>query len=107
MERAVLLQAQATDRKLGILRRFSDEALRQADWMLSQRTDRSPKRLRDKTYRQVKESSGFQAQMMCDLSRRGVPVNGFIHNSGSDAPGSVAVPMPVRGKGKPTASVGS
>jgi IS605 OrfB family transposase len=69
MERAVLLQTEATGRKLGILRHFSEEALRQANWMLSQRTDRSSKRLQDKTYRQVKESSGFQAQVMCDLSR--------------------------------------
>ena len=69
LERAILLQTEATGRKLGILKQFSDEALRQANWMLSQRTDRSPKRLQDKTYRQVKEASGFQAQVMCDLSR--------------------------------------
>ena len=69
MERAVLLQTEATGRKLGILRHFSEEALRQANWMLSQRTDRSSNRLHDKTYRQVKESSGFQAQVVCDLSR--------------------------------------
>jgi IS605 OrfB family transposase len=38
--------------------------------MLSERgTDRNSKRLQDKTYRQVKQSSGFQAQVMCDLSR--------------------------------------
>jgi len=69
MERAVLLQTESTGRKLGILRHFSEEALRQANWMLSQRTDRSSKRLQDKTYRRVKESTGFQAQVMCDLSR--------------------------------------
>jgi IS605 OrfB family transposase len=69
MERAVLLQTEATGRKVGILRHFSEEALKQANWMLSQRTDRSSKRLQDKTYRRVKESSGFQAQVMCDLSR--------------------------------------
>jgi len=69
MERAVLLQTAATGRKLGILRHFSEEALRQANWMLSQRTDRSARGLQDKTYRRVKESSGFQAQVMCDLSR--------------------------------------
>ena len=70
MDRAVLLQTEPTRRKLGILRRFSGEALKQANWMLSQRgTDRSSKRLQEKTYRQVKESSGFQAQVMCELSR--------------------------------------
>ena len=71
MNRAVLLQAEPTNRKLSILRRFSDEALKQANWMLSQRgtAERSPKRLQDRTYRQEKESSGFQAQVMCDLSR--------------------------------------
>jgi IS605 OrfB family transposase len=69
MERAVLLQTQSTGRKLGILRRFSEEALRQANWMLSQRTDRSSERLQAQTYRRVKDSSGFQAQVMCDLSR--------------------------------------
>jgi IS605 OrfB family transposase len=69
MERAVLLQTEATGRKLGILRHFSEEALKQANWMLSQRTDKSSKRLQDKTYRWVKESSGFQAQVICDLSR--------------------------------------
>jgi hypothetical protein len=82
MERAVLLQTEATGRKLGLLRRFSEEALRHANWMLSQRTDRSSKRLQDKTYRRVKESSGFQAQVMCDLSRslarsRGDHLNGI------------------------------
>ena len=82
MERAVLLQAEATGRKLGILRHFSEEALRQANWMLSQRTDRSSKRLQAQTYRRVKESSGFQAQVMCDLSRslaksRGDHLNGI------------------------------
>jgi len=69
MERAVLLQTEPTGRKLGILRNFSEEALRQANWMLTRRTDRSSKRLQDKTYRQVKESTGFQAQVMCDLSQ--------------------------------------
>ena len=81
MERAVLLQTEATGRKLGILKHFSEEALRQANWMLSQRTDRSSKRLQDRTYRRVKESAGFQAQVMCDLSRnvarsRGDRLNG-------------------------------
>jgi len=69
MERAILLQTEATDRKLDTLRRFSKEALRQANWILSQRTDGSSKRLHGKTYRRVKESSGFQAQVVCDLSR--------------------------------------
>ena len=70
MERAVLLQIEPTTRKLGILRRFSDEALRQANWMLTQRaTDRSSKVLQASTYRQVKQASGFQAQVMCDLAR--------------------------------------
>ena len=68
-QRAVLLQTEATGRKLGILRHFSEEALRQANWMVSQRADKNAKSLQDRTYRQVKESSGFQAQVMCDLSR--------------------------------------
>ena len=69
LKRAVLLQTEATGRKRAILRRFSEEALRQANWMLTQRTNRSAKQLQDMTYRKVKESSGFQAQVMCDLSR--------------------------------------
>ena len=69
MERAVILQTESTGRKLGVLRRFAGEALRQANWMLSQRTDRSSKRIQDKTYRQAKESSGFQAQVICELAR--------------------------------------
>ena len=56
------------------------------------------------------ERGGFPNQNgTLQISGRRVPVNGLYRTSGSDAPGPLlAVPMVVRGRGKPTASaVGS
>jgi transposase len=55
----------------------------------------------------LERGGGFPNQIdnTLQISSRRVPVNGLVRSSGSDAPGPMAVPMLVRGRGKLTASV--
>jgi IS605 OrfB family transposase len=71
--RAVLLQTEATGRKLGILKSFSRDATNCANWMLQQKKNvNSNYKLMDlwpKIRKQAKESTGFNSQVVCDLVR--------------------------------------
>jgi len=69
LKRAVLLQTEATGRKIAVLRCFAREATKCANWMLNQKTDNRLTHLWAKVGRQTKESTGFNAQVVCDLVR--------------------------------------
>lgn len=69
LQRAILLQTEATKRKTGILRNFSRKAMKCANWMLDQKTDDQLNHLWARVGRHAKESTGFNSQIVCDLAR--------------------------------------
>lgn len=70
LHRAILLQPEATEHKLGILKEFSRQATKCANWMLSQRKDRDRfTQFWARVGSRAKQTSGFNSQVVCDLAR--------------------------------------
>jgi transposase len=69
MQRAILLQQDATRRKTGILKRFSKEALSLANELLQRRSSKRLMDLHRKAYAACKEATGFNSQVICDIER--------------------------------------
>jgi IS605 OrfB family transposase len=70
MKRAVLLQTEATPRKLGIMRDFAEKAVKCSNWMLSNRLPgESATSLQSRTLQEAKSRYGFNVQVVCALAR--------------------------------------
>jgi hypothetical protein len=70
MRRAVLLQTEATPRKLGILRDFAEKAVKCSNWMLSNRLPgESATSLQSRTLQEAKSRYSFNVQVVCALAR--------------------------------------
>ncbi len=68
-KRTVLLQTDATARKLSALKSFTGEAAECANWMLSKKAGRGLKALWVKVGAEAKVDFGFNSQVVCDLAR--------------------------------------
>lgn len=81
-KRAILLQTEATEHKLGLLRGFSVKLNECSNWMLSERLPgESPAGLQARLLREAKTRYGFNVQVVCSLARslaksRGSTVSG-------------------------------
>jgi transposase len=76
MQRAVLLQTEATRRKAAILRQFSGEALSLANHLLQRRKSRHLMELHREMYLVCRETSSFSSQVICDIERSVARSNG-------------------------------
>ncbi|MCS4540621.1 MAG: hypothetical protein HYU03_08020, partial [Thaumarchaeota archaeon] len=71
MNRAILLQTEATGRKRCILRGFSERVADCANWMLSKKLPKeSAARLQARLLGEAKKRFGFNVQVICALARR-------------------------------------
>jgi len=70
MNRAVVLQASPTRRKLQVLKEFSGAAVECSNWMLSlKKPGESAASLQARTLREAKKKYGFHVQVICSLVR--------------------------------------
>ncbi len=69
VQRAILLQLDATRRKSEILRRFSGEALSLANYMLQRRKSKRLMDLHREMYSASKNATSFNSQVICDIER--------------------------------------
>jgi IS605 OrfB family transposase len=69
MQRAILLQTDATKRKAAILRKFSEEATYAANYLLRRRRSKHLMGLHRQEYQACKEATGFNSQVICDIER--------------------------------------
>lgn len=70
MHRSILLQTEATSRKLGVLKGFTREAADCSNWMLSERLPKeSAARLQARLLKDAKKRFGFNVQVVCALAR--------------------------------------
>nr|MDO8098463.1 zinc ribbon domain-containing protein [Candidatus Njordarchaeota archaeon] len=69
MQRAILLQTDATRRKAAILKEFSDEATYVANYLLRRRRSKHPMDFHREAHQACKEATGFNSQVICDIER--------------------------------------
>lgn len=69
MQRAILLQTDATTSKKRILQEFSMKAVELANFLLSQRTSKKLMDLHSKWYSTIKANTPFNSQVICDIER--------------------------------------
>lgn len=69
MNRAILLQTDATTSKQEALSEFSVKALETANFLLSKRKSKKLMELHKKWYSVVKERTSFNSQVVCDIER--------------------------------------
>ncbi len=69
MQRAILLQTDATERKATILREFSGEALSLGNYLLQRRKSKRLMDLHREIYPACKATTSFNSQVICDIER--------------------------------------
>ena len=76
MQRAILLQTDATRSKQDALDEFSVKALETANFLLSKRRSKKLMELHKRWYLEVKKSTSFNSQVVCDIERCVVKAKG-------------------------------